>query len=239
MKKTLLIIAVIWAGIISVNAQTKSEKKHIAVTGKSEIAIKPDEAVINVRLENKAMKASEASAMLNKKMSIIENQLKKSKAKDYELNTSNYNVTVNRVYTKGTSKDSGYVASQNIKITLPNPQDDLVKVVELLNENEEIMFDVNFSISEKMTKAYEEQLLEKALQDAREKANLIAKTMSLTGLSVASINYTSNTPITMPQPSQVQYMRMDKSMASEAAPSFSPDEQKLTDEVQVIFSFEN
>ncbi|GGF17411.1 SIMPL domain-containing protein [Echinicola rosea] len=239
MKKTLLIIAVIWAGITTANAQTKSEKQHIAVTGKSEISIKPDEALINVRLEHKAMKASDASAMLNKKTGIIEKQLKSSKAKGYKLTTSNYNVTVNRVYTKGTSKDSGYVASQNLKITLPNPQDDLVKVVELLNENEEIMFDVNFSISEKMKKAYEEQLLEQALQDAREKADLIAKTMSLQGLSVTSINYTSNTPITMPRPSQMQYMRMDKSMAAEAAPSFSPEEQKLTDEVQVIFSFED
>lgn len=237
MKKTLLIIAVIWAGIATANAQTTSDKNHIAVTGKSEIAIKPDEAVINVHLRNKAMKVSDASSMLHKKTNLIEKQLKKSKAKDYKLTTNNYNVTVNRVYTKGTSKDSGYVASQTIKIILPNPQEDLVKVVELLNENDAIMFDVNFSISEKMTKMYEEQLLEKALQDAQEKASLIAKTMSLGKLSVATINYSSNAPITFPRPVQMAYMRMEKNMAAEAAPSFSPEEQKLTDEVQVVFSF--
>ncbi|AWW31687.1 SIMPL domain-containing protein [Echinicola strongylocentroti] len=237
MKKVLLIIAVIWTGCTTVNAQSKASEHHIAVTGKSEISIKPDEAIINVRLKNKAMKASDASAMLNKKTNEIEAQLKNSKVKDYELTTSNYTVNVNRIYTKGTSKDSGYVASQNLKVTLSNPLEDLVKVVEVLNKNEKIMFDVNFSISEKMAEKYEAQLLEEALHDAREKAELIASTMSLDHLSVASINYSSNTPITFPRPVQMQYMRVEKSMAADQEPSFSPEEQKLTDEVNVIFSF--
>lgn len=237
MKKAFVFIAAILAIGLTAQAQTNTPLQQIQVTGKSELSVKPDEAIVQIRLERKALKVSEATAALNKMTSEIEKQVKKSKPGEYKFTTDNYHVNINRIYQKGTSKDSGYVASQTIKITVSEPEEGLVKVVEALNANQDIMFDVSFTVSEKMAKSYEQQLLKAALEDARQKASLIAETMSLGSLKVSNINY-SSIQNDYPRPIQMQYMRAEKSMAADVAPTFSPDEQKLSDEVHVTFSFE-
>ncbi|GAB3664001.1 hypothetical protein GCM10028791_39550 [Echinicola sediminis] len=219
-------------------AQNNITPHTIQVTGKSEILITPDEATVAILVQTKALKASDASAMLNKKSHELEQLVKKSRLTNFKLSTSNYNVSINRIYQKGSSKDSGYVASQNLKITLNNPQKDLVQLIEQLNKNEEITYHVAFQVSDEMQAAYEKQLLTEALNDAHEKAALIAETMELEKIKVYTINYTS-TQGGFPRPMQMEYMRAQKSMADAPSPVFSPEEQTLSDEVQVTFVFTN
>jgi len=223
-------------GFSTAFAQNTTVPNTILVTGKSEISVKPDEALVLIHVQKKSMKATDAAAMLNKKSQEIEQLVKKAELSDYKLTTSNYNLSVNRIYQKGTSKDSGYVASQNIKISLKDPEKDLVSLVDQLNNEDEITYNVSFIISEEMQKAYEKQLLTAALNNAKEKAEHIASTMELKRIQVFNVNYGSSQP-DFPRPVQMEYMRMQKDMAESAPPSFYPEEQKLTDEVYVTFVF--
>ncbi|WP_026235689.1 SIMPL domain-containing protein [Echinicola pacifica] len=236
MKKITLILAVLLVNITTLMAQDSKEKNTIQVNGFSEIAIIPDEAIINISAIKKAMTASEATKMLNQQVEDIQKQINKSKLKDYKLTTDNYQVNINRIYTKGTSKDSGYVARQNVKIKISNPEVDLVKAVQVLGENEEITFNVQFGISEEKTKSYKETLLQSAIKDARYKAELIASTMDLGPIKVSNITYSSGGSFDFPRP-QMEY-RMMKAEAADAAPSFNPEEQKLTDNIMVVFSYD-
>ncbi|WP_200976128.1 SIMPL domain-containing protein [Echinicola sp. 20G] len=234
MKKAFLLFAVILIGSMAAFAQTVSNT--IQVTGKSEISIIPDEAIVMVNIQKKSLKASDASAMLNKKIKEVENLVKKSDIKDYKITTENYRVNINRIYRDGSAKDSGYIASQTVKIKLENPKNDIVKLVENLNNIEEIMYDVSFSISDEMTKTYEKELLKSALLDAKEKALQISETMELGELKVHNINYSSSQS-NYPRPVQMEYMRAQKNMSDGASPTFTPEEQKLSDEVHVTFKF--
>src|SRR5690606_39439804 len=101
----------------------------IEVEGNSEIMIVPDEGLININVQKKAMTVAEATKNLNADTKKIIEAFKKS-GLDYELTANNYYVNVNRIYEKGTSKDSGYVASQNLKITIKDIEKQLPKAVE-------------------------------------------------------------------------------------------------------------
>ncbi|MDN3669928.1 SIMPL domain-containing protein [Echinicola jeungdonensis] len=232
-------IILIFTLLCSVTSLAYSQNsREIEVKGTSELLVKPDQAIIQIHLEEKAMKVADATEKLNAKASEIEKKIRKEKFKDYKFTANNYYVNINRVYRKGTSKDSGYVASQNLKLELYNLEKDLPKAVELLNISNDLTFNVSFSISKEMVKSYEEQLLKMALEDAQNKADQIGKVMKLENLMVKKVNYGHRDNVNYPRPVQMEAMRLQKSQDREA-PVFQPEEQQLTDEVLVTFSFEN
>ena len=128
------------------------EASQITVEGNSEIKIMPDEALLRVSLTEKALKTSLATEGLNQKAEEVAKALKKSGVKDYELKADNYFVNINRVYSKGSSKDSGYVASQNLKVLVKDTGEDLVKIMEALHDNIDMGFQLSFQLSDSKRK---------------------------------------------------------------------------------------
>ena len=209
----------------------------IEVEGTSEISVMPDEAIIHLNLMEKAMKVSDVTNALNKKTKSIEDALKKTKVNDYDFTVDNYYVSVNRVYARGTSRDSGYVASQTIKVRVRNIDQDLVKITESLHKAADMGFNIQFNISEKVRKSSEKQLLELAIADAKSKAETIATSLGIIDIQVHRVNYISASNQQFPIMRQANYkMSMDVA-ESRQEPTFSPEEQKLTDKVVVSFTF--
>jgi uncharacterized protein len=233
--KKLLITALFLLSAVTVFAQENIPL--IEVEGTSEISIMPDEAIIHLSLMEKAMKVADVTNALNKKQNpkSIEDALKKTKVKDYDFTVDNYYVSVNRVYTKGTSRDSGYVASQTIKVRVRNIDKDLVKITESLHQTADMGFNIQFNISDNVRKSSEQKLLELAIADARSKADIIAKSLGIQNIQVHRVNYTSGGNNLYPVMRQAKtMMAMDESRQE---PTFSPEEQKLTDKVLVSFTF--
>jgi uncharacterized protein YggE len=208
----------------------------IEVEGTSEINVLPDEAQLHVTLNEKAMNVAEVTNALNKKTKSIQDALKKSGVQDYDFNVDNYYVNVNRIYTRGSAKDSGYVASQNVKITVKNLDKDLVKVVETLHTTANMGFNIQFAISESQRKSYDQKLLEMAIDDARRKADIIANRLNIEDITIYRVNYGSGTnnyqPIMMRQEAM-----MVKSSDQREEPIFNPEEQKISDRVMVSYTF--
>jgi uncharacterized protein YggE len=234
MKKLFFLLSVLLLPLV-VLAQQQAVPS-IDVEGASEIKVMPDEATLNMNLRELGMKVSDVTNKLNKKTKAIDEALKKSGVKDYKLIVDNYNVNINRIYTKGSSKDSGYVANQNIKVVLKYRDNDVVKIVESINKSADLSYNVSFGISENQKKSYQEKLLELALLDARRKADIIAKTMQIDQIHVFKINYSSGASF---QPTDYRMESMMMKTASEAreAPTFSPEEKILRDRVNVSFTF--
>jgi uncharacterized protein len=209
----------------------------IEVEGKSEISIMPDEAHIQLSLVEKAMKVSDATNALNKKTKSIEDALKKTGVKDYDFFVDNYYVYVNRIYTKGTSKDSGYVASQNVRVVIKNTDKDLVKITETLHQTADMGFNVQLTVSDKLRKASEKQLLELAIEDAKYKAGIIAKSLGIEKIKVHRVNYNAQTDNFYPVMREAKMLMTSSSMDVSEEPIFRPEERKLNDKVIVIFTF--
>lgn len=233
--KKLLITALFL--LSAVTAFSQENIPLIEVEGTSEISIMPDEAIIHLNLMEKALKVADVTNALNKKTKSIEDALKKTKVKDYDFTVDNYYVSVNRVYTKGTSRDSGYVASQTIKVRVRNIDEDLVKITESLHQAANMGFNIQFNISDKARKSSEQKLLELAIADAKSKADIIAQSLGIQNIQVHSVNYTSGLKNFNPVMRQAKTMMAMDMAESRQEPTFSPEEQKLTDKVLVSFTF--
>lgn len=233
MKKYILIPAFIFLLTISANAQ---EKPRITVEGISEMKIIPDEALITISLSEKALTTAAVTDALNKKSKAVTDALKKSGVSDYTFTADNYYVNINRIYTKGSAKDSGYVASQNLRVVVKNTEQDLIKIVETVQQSADMGFQLAFRVSEERQKSFQEDLLKDALTDARQKAKIIANSFELGELKPYHIDYSSSQPF-QPVMYRAEAMMM-KSADSRTEPTFNPEEQTISDRVKVIFTFE-
>jgi uncharacterized protein YggE len=233
--KRIIILSLFMTFVMTVQAQ--NNLSLIEVEGISEVSLLPDEALISVSLSEKAMNVAEATNGLNQKTRSIEDALKKSGVKDYNLTIDNYYVYVNRIYTRGTSRDSGFVASQNLKVKVMDIENDLVKITETLHQAGNMGFNVAMQISDRLKKETEEQLLEKAIEDAVRKANVIAKSIGVENIQVHKVNYTSSRNQFYPVLREARVASsMDASVREE--PVFRPEERRLSDKVLVTFTFE-
>ncbi|WP_460517712.1 SIMPL domain-containing protein [Cyclobacterium sediminis] len=232
--KSILAIVCLVVGIQMFSVAQETTK--ISVEGNSEIKILPDEALINVSLKEKALKTASATEGLNQKAAEVTKALEKSGVKNYELKADNYFVNINRVYTKGTSKDSGYVASQNLRILVKDTAQELVKIMQALHDTIDMGFQLSFQLSDSKRKEYQEELLRMALQDAKSKAMLIANTLELGDIAVHQVIYGSGGNSFQPKGYRNEAMMLSADN-QRTAPTIQPDEQTLSDQVKVIFTF--
>ncbi|EON75219.1 hypothetical protein ADIS_4390 [Lunatimonas lonarensis] len=210
--------------------------QHLMVEGKSELKALPDEAVLVLTLTEVAMTTSEVTNALNRKSKTVSDALKKSGAKAYTFTADNYYVNVNRVYTKGTAKDSGYVASQQLRVVVSDTGTDLVKAIEAVQQAENLSFQLQFRVSEVKRKGYEEELLKLALEDAKRQARVIAETMGITEFRVHQVDYTTGT--TFPPIMYRAEAMMMKAADDRVGPTLQVEEQTISDRVKVVFTFE-
>jgi len=210
-------------------------QQTIEVEGQSELKVMPNQALVHINILEKALKASDASQKLNQTSNRIIDKLKEDNIPSYEVNASNYMVQINRIYGKGTSRDSGYVASQTLVVRINDIDRSLIQVMEALGTFQALNYNVGFQLSEELRKSKQDELLEMALEDARQKAMLIAHTLGLGDIQVQKVNY-STQHNTFPGP--IMRVSADISMEqAKAAPVFLPEEQTLSDRVLVSFRF--
>ncbi|AKP51887.1 SIMPL domain-containing protein [Cyclobacterium amurskyense] len=234
--KRIFAILVLIIGVQMVSFGQETSK--IIVDGKSEIKVLPDEALIRVSLTSKAMKTADATEDLNKKAAAVTKALKQSGVKNYELKADNYFVNVNRVYTKGTSKDSGYVANQTLRVLVKdNTGEDLAKIMEALHTNVDMGFQFEFQLSDKKKKEYQEELLMLAIRDAKSKAELIVNSLELGDIAVHQVIYGEATNSYQPKMYRSESMRVSADI-QRTPPTIELDEQILSDQVKVIFTFD-
>lgn len=235
MKLTILSIFGLLAILHLAKAQTQ---RTIEVEGNSEMMIIPDEASIDIHVQKKAMKVSDATKELNEASKKITDAFQQSVLTTYEISANNYYVQVNRIYQKGTSKDSGYVASQKLKIKISNIEQELSKAVELINTIGDQSMNVSFGISKEMQKRYKDQLLESALHDAQSKARKISEIMGLKKTAVYKVQYVSEESTIHSFQMKTSAMMYDNTRESREDPIFMPEEQKISDKILVTFVFD-
>jgi uncharacterized protein YggE len=203
----------------------------IEVEGFSERKLAPDEAVFSIQLEEKSMKVNDAVKVLNTKSNNLAEALKKAKIKDYKLVADNYSVNINRVYRTGYARDSGYVASQNLRIVTKSTNEDLQKIVEAIQGAGDMSFNLNFQVSEATQKSLDDTLLVEALKNAESRALLISQTLNIKSIRVHRVTLEAT-----PMPFLKNQMLM-RAEASDAQVLISPDEQSIQKRVYVKYTY--
>ena len=219
--------------VVPVFAQDNMTVPLIEVEGFSEKRVAPDEASFQINLEEKAMKVSDAVSVLNKKTQMLADALKNAKIKDYKWIADNYSVVVNRIYRSGTSRDSGYVAHQSLRVVTSSKNEDLQKIVEAIQKSGDMSFNLNFQISEATRKSLEDKLLTVALKNAESRAQFIAETLGIKSIRVHRVSLES-------QPVTYAYAKMEMMRTSAdavAPPLLNPDDQSIQKRVYVKYTY--
>jgi uncharacterized protein len=204
----------------------------IEVEGYAERKITPDEAIFSISLEERGIKVNDAVSALNKKTQKLADILKKEKIKDYKLVADNYAVDVNRIYRGGTSKDSGYVARQNLRITTSSTNEDLQKIVDAIQKSGDMSYNLHFDVADITRKSLENTLLVDALKDAESRALLIATTLNLKNIRVFHVTVEPNL---RPQP---MYLMNARAAVPESGDLLiQTDDQTITKKVFVKYSY--
>ncbi|TYP69192.1 SIMPL domain-containing protein [Paenibacillus methanolicus] len=158
-------------------AETVSvERGLITVAGKGEIKVAPDVAYINAGVETKAATAKEAQAKNAAQFAAIEKLLFTTyKLDKKDVKTTGFYVQPQYQYNEkdGTSKIIGYTATHSIEITSRN-LDGIGALLDNLstagaNRVDGVRFDVENQ------EQYELQAMEKAMAQAKRKADVLAK----------------------------------------------------------------
>lgn len=209
-------------------------QRTISVSGEGVITIQPDVAYINFGVMHKAKTAKDAQAGSAKAFAAVEKVLKEQfKLKTADIQTTGFYVQPEYNWTeKDGSYITGYTASHSIKVTYRNLDQigSLLDAVSQAGANQ--VNGVHFSTEK--TQAYELQAIEKAMANARQKADTIAKSASASVKGVLHVQHGSAGGISSPMPYPI--MQRD-AYASEASPSTSiqPGEIELTATVSVTF----
>lgn len=233
---TLLVGGTFLSGSINSNhpvyADNELQKNIISVVGSGEISAKPDVAYLSLGVETQADTAKEAQAANAAKIAKINTLLKdtwKIDAKD--IQTGQFYVQPNYTYTeKEGQKVKGYTAQHTLNVTYR----DLAKVGQLLDGVSQAGANRidNIRFSTENPDQYQEQVIEKAMNNAKMKAGAIAKSAGRSLGVVVSVTQSGGgeTPVYM----QNEALQM-KTMDSAASTAIEPGEVTLKTTLSVIF----
>jgi uncharacterized protein len=207
------------------------DRDVITIAGEGKVTARPDLVRIDLGVQTDAKTVSEAQRQNTQKMNSIIAALKALKIASEDIQTTGYSIYPKYQYTDGRSFIEGYTVSQNVTVKVRNLDsvgDVLAKAGEL-GANQ--VGGIQFTIDE--PKALEEQAREKAIDDARQKAQTLAEQLGLTIIKVVSFTESSGST---PPPYPMYAKAMDLG-AAEAAPSPTIESGSLevVSNVNVVF----
>jgi uncharacterized protein YggE len=213
----------------------------INLQGQAMIKVLPDLAVIDFNIRSKAKLENEALAKLSvSSAQLVEKLVAQGFTKD-QIRITNFYLQEDYIYTEGTSRKVGYIASQSLSLRFPYEKEKIAKLIGKLSteRTEDVSLGFSTELSEQLEKTTRNALIEKALTDAREKSEVIARASRLKVLSIQKIDYgSSDSPMYPPMMKQsMREQAMDGSAANFG--TINANEITLTERINVTYLVEN
>ena len=206
----------------------------ITVNGTAKMSVQPDIARLSVGLTSMGKTVAETQKQNTDKMNAITAAVKAFGVKDDDIQTSNYQIYPQYDWTDGRQILRGYQVSQQLSVKIR----DLDKVGDILGKVGELganqVNGVTFDVDDKTD--IQKQSRDKAIADAKEKAQALAKSLGMKLGKVVSFSEDSGS-----YPTPIMYNSYDKVMAvgqSAATPSPSVESGSLDVSKTVSITFE-
>lgn len=211
-------------------AAVQSGVRTIAVSGQGSITVQPDVAYVNVGVITKGATANEAQAANAKAFEAIENALKGTfQIAQADIQTTGFYVQPEYNYSEKEAKLVGYTATHRIEVTYR----DLDRLGELLDAVSKAGANTINGIRFGTEKAEEYELaaIEKAMENAKVKAERIAKTAGRSVKGVLHVQHGSATPPPVLYPA----VRAELASMDAAGTSVQPGELEISATVHVTY----
>ncbi len=206
------------------------------ISGISSMSVKPDETSISLAISTLRLQYEDAIDDLNRKTRDLTKQLRKVNFRDDDIKTTDFTVRKNTIYRYGHRVDSGFIAAQYLTVTFPYDRErigDIIKKIGGSDAGADLQF--SFGLSDATRKSLRDQLIRMAVEDAKEKASIIAAAAGIQLKGISNIKYSEMGG--MPQ------IRSYKSMArmDESAPEAQVEakEIEIGEQIQISWTIEN
>ncbi|HUN23719.1 MAG TPA: SIMPL domain-containing protein [Anaerolineales bacterium] len=213
------------APVVGGNPQPRS----VNVTGSSVVYAKPDIGQVSVGIEVVDSTVQAAMSQNEQVMQKILAALKEQGVAEEDIQTSNFSVWVDQTYDENGNpqKIAGYRVSNDLTIIVRDVNKIGIVLEAATNAGANKIYGISFAFSD--TSALREQAREKAVADAKAKAEALAKLSGATVGQVLSISEYSSSASPVPVALEA------RDMAAGSAPSISAGQMGVTVEVNVSY----
>lgn len=164
--------------LTSISAYSQSKIESV---GFGSISVKPDIGILTLNFNSIKPDIKSAVENLNRETKQATEQLSKLGLEKINQTTRNFGVRVNKIYEQGKTRDSGYVASQQVEVKFKNSKVNVSKILSsFLDDYRNLNFNFSFDASDSLKHAVENRIVELATKDAIEKAQILARSAKLT-----------------------------------------------------------
>lgn len=197
-------------------------QRTISITGEGKVTAIPDIALVSLGLKTEKKKVSDAQAENSKTMNSLIAQLKGLDIAKEDIKTTNYSIYPAYDWIEGRQILRGYIVSQDIQVKIRQADnvDEVLQIAGDLNLNQ--IGGLNFDIDE--PEKYRQEARIKALENAKEKADALAKVMGVKLGKVISFNESEGY---VPQPYPM-YARSEAIGGAAEAPTVETGSQEIT-----------
>ncbi|MDM8142750.1 SIMPL domain-containing protein [Megamonas hypermegale] len=219
--------------LISCSMAFAQETRTISVDGTSVIKAMPDRATVNISIESTAKDAKEASAQNAIVMNKIQKDIMALAITKDNIKTTNYNLypLYNRK-DNGRQEITGYSVSNQITVTVDNI-DIVGNVIDTaINAGANSVNSVEFSLKD--PQSYKDKVLVQAINDAKRKADIIAKTLGKNVVNVVSVN-SNNSYIEARTFNSMMYAKAADSAAVGASSPIQAGDISVKANVSIVF----
>lgn len=174
MKNLLFLLSII-CSLHSFSQNGLAAPSTLNVSGVATVSVKPDLGILMISVSEIKQDMASAVSGLGIKSDYYINLFRKLGFNEKDLKTTDFIVARNRVYRNDETIDSGYIASQNIKLQFVYSQQLLQKILaEFSTSSVPVDFSFDFELSEELKKSVQTRIIEIAVKDGQEKAQLMA-----------------------------------------------------------------
>jgi len=229
----IIVVGALLGVFLLIGKMPSTGQNTISAQGNSQMTVMPDEAVVYAMVETHELTAEKAKDENSRISDDVLTALIKINIARADIETQNFNIYPEYDWSNGTQTLKGYVASNQLKVKSKD-FNNVGKIVDAAVDKGALVNSIDFDLSNDKTNEYKKEVLAKASQDARDKAEAIAaglgkKLGKLVSVQSSDYNY-------MPYPI---YARSDMmggaAEAKVAATNIQPHSLDITASVTVSY----
>lgn len=210
----------------------------LEVQGTGRMRVQPDQTMVVVNVASANTEAGRAVQVVTDRVEQLLRKLQDAGFKKEEIKTSQFYLNENNEWRDGRMFRNGYTASQTMEIKFGLDAKRMTRLTTVFADTQEgVTFQFSFGMTDKLKQQVKEELIRESIQDAREKASVIARSANIRLGSIRKIDY--GTQPAGPYGSMME-MRASGAMMDKQAqfPQTEIQDLELTDEIRVVWSLE-
>ncbi|MBC5626282.1 SIMPL domain-containing protein [Clostridium sp. NSJ-49] len=213
-------------------------ERLITVKGIGNISVTPDLIIITMNLVSHKYNYDETMKLATESVNELEKAIEEVGFNKKDLKTTNFNITTRykSYYDENNnykSKFDGYKCEQDLKLEFDLDMEILSKVITAITKSKvEPRFNIRFSVKDK--DEINKELLIKATENARSKAEVLTKAARVTLGRLVSIDYNWS-EINIYSNTTYEIENKSYAIAETYAPSIEPEDIKISDTVAFVW----